>query len=356
MKLIVLPDCQICDKINIDLPLKLINWALKHAYQAELDTGRAEILLLDGLDRAMSEFLEALEPALYDLATDRSGSVLRKMQGMYSNESFLALTIRVGLYHYVAKKLEVESDMVDKKSGRPLLQSAIDESTRLIPPFNVSSRMVDLLFRHGASPNQVYKGCSPWQLILGRPRADPHESEEDRREQLKLMRLFLQNGAFVDMNVYRSISEKFKSEYPRETTELQDILISKGALGHENHPEMIKVSLSIHVEEDLDGPICFLPRAAQSFMDSDAGFGLVGEEMTDSPARGHSPLPAHDVANIYERAVFPLQPFQQVKRAKILGGFNSDFDSDFDSNYDSNFDIMEPLPNRTKPSNSVSPV
>ncbi len=180
------------------------------------------------------------------------------------------MTIRAGLYYYAAEKLEVESDILDKKSGRPLLQSAIEESARLIPPFNVSSRMVDLLFRHGACPNQIYKGFSAWQLILGRPVADPQKSKQERgeqgkieqdkreqktreqdiREQLKLICLFLQNGAFVNTNVYKSILERFErfeSEYPKETKELQNIIVSKGVvLEHENHPEMIKIPPCTH--------------------------------------------------------------------------------------------------------------
>jgi hypothetical protein len=194
---------------------------LKRAYQAELETNRPQVLLLDELNRLMED-------------TNR-----------LNDHKFLALAIRNGLYHYVAHKIERQPDVVHRLPGCPLLEYAVCINNVLLVagPLNLSSKMVDLLMQNGARPNQLYRGKSAWDSVLkilaNHRKPIYRHSFEDAgcnvsSELLQIAQIFIKNGAIINKEIYEKISRTFEREFPGETKRLQDLMVAKGALKEEN--------------------------------------------------------------------------------------------------------------------------
>jgi hypothetical protein len=202
---------------------------IKLAYHAERDTEKADAVALEEIDILMQR------SAAPNWATTRSSDAPKNEQGADPHNVLLLVAIRAGLHCYVAKKLETKPDLVTRANGRPLLQYATYKSTGLISPLHLSSTMVQLLLSHGAAPNRVYNGMSAWQLLLENPyisQASTEASNRDLEEHLKIVRLFLENGAdprqrFSNQNltVKDNISALFQKRFPHKEKELQSLLI-----------------------------------------------------------------------------------------------------------------------------------
>jgi hypothetical protein len=233
------------DRHTVHMLRRFAELALKCAYQAELDTGQAEVLILDELDRMITHHLTLAMPTVYPWVTDVTGKNLLAMPTVYSwvtvatgkkleqdREDFLALAIRLGLCNYVAKKIEEAPDIVTpKRLGRPLLHYAV-KASGLIYDLRISSRMIQLLLGHGACPNRVYEGSSAWELFRKIVWVDTRN--ENRHEYLKIMQIFLQNHADPEQSVPKSalgikglIDYHFREDVPVEAKELQQLLESR---------------------------------------------------------------------------------------------------------------------------------
>jgi hypothetical protein len=144
---------------------KYITKCLEHAYLADEKMNQATSLLLDELGRDILHETHSRLPCCH--SGDRT--LLRDQE--YEHE-FLTIAVSNGLYHYVAQKLEREPDIVRKKTGRPLLLYAVDgvdvdhAVDGRFGKFRQSSKMVDLLLRHGARVKQVYEGDSAREHVL----------------------------------------------------------------------------------------------------------------------------------------------------------------------------------------------
>jgi hypothetical protein len=199
---------------------------LIHAYQAELETSQAEVFLLEKLDRVMKNSKDSPWPL-------RSGPVFLKSNE--SQEDFLPLAIRCGLYHYVAHKLKCQPDVVRTKNGRPLIRYALGDGD-LVGAHRLSSKIVNLLLQNGSCPNQVYGGCSTWHIVRLMYCDDRlrRNTDQERCELLKVVRSFLQNGVVVNWDVYDGLVWSFQRGFPEEIKELQVIMMSMGSLTEEN--------------------------------------------------------------------------------------------------------------------------
>jgi hypothetical protein len=141
---------------------------LKHAYHAELETNRAEALLVDELDRLMTEVTDTYEPIVGPV----DSSIPAKGDGFYDiHDNFLAAAIRSGLYHYVAYRIESQPGILCKTAGRPYLEYAVQErgiGWVFGHQLQLSSKIVHLLLQNGSCPNEIYNRDSAWDSILRR--------------------------------------------------------------------------------------------------------------------------------------------------------------------------------------------
>lgn len=210
---------------------------LRHAYQAEFETNRPQVFLLDELDRRIQG----------------GPGIVRRLFLIPSNYredpaqdyDFLALVVRNGLYHYLAHKIECQPDVIRETSGRPLLQCAI-------PPFigkhQLSSNMVDLLMQNGADPNQIYGGQSAWGCVFRLFADHLFDDAEDSvsSELLKIVQIFIEKGAVVNEEIYQKITIALEAVFPEEAKRLQDLMVAKGALKEENRSKMTMSPLNLN--------------------------------------------------------------------------------------------------------------
>jgi hypothetical protein len=234
---------------------------LKHAYDAELETNRAAVLLLDELDRLVTEVTHTCAPIV------RPGYCLApaKYHGSYGiRDNFLAIAIHTGLYHYVAYRIECQPDIIRKNAGRPFLEYAVlEKPLDQFGALRLSSKMVQLLLQNGSCPNQIYERDSAWDIILrrfanhgsGRRQRGVvplfyKMSDPESPELLQIVRIFIEHGAVVNKDIYEKISRTFKAEFPEETKRLQGIMVAKGALKEENQSTMVRFLLDRKASSD----------------------------------------------------------------------------------------------------------
>jgi hypothetical protein len=118
--------------------------------------------------------------------------------------------------------------------------------------------MVDLLMQNGARPNYLYHGKTAWDSVLqnlGNQRKSIYlPGFEDvgcnvSSELLKIVQIFIENGAIVNEEIYKQISRAFEREFPAETKRLQDLMVAKGALKREN-PSTLKEEARCTLNEE----------------------------------------------------------------------------------------------------------
>jgi len=152
------------------------------------------------------------------------------------------MVIRNGLYHYAAYKIECEPEVMREPAWRPLLRYALDEWS-LSGDLQVSSKMVNLLMQKGA--NQIFGGLSAWeyvlQMLISRSLDDADSNFSS--ELLKILQIFIENGAIVNKEIYEKISRTFERDFPGETKRLQDLMVAKGALKEENQFSTTTITL-----------------------------------------------------------------------------------------------------------------
>ncbi|KAE9366867.1 hypothetical protein N431DRAFT_471897 [Stipitochalara longipes BDJ] len=200
---------------------------LKHAYLAEKETNQAEIFFVDKLAQVMEH------------AFRQSGD----------EDDFLAVATRNGLYYYMAHKIECDPNVVRKKAGRPLLEYAVLQDLELAGKLQLSSKMVAMLLQHGSHPNEIYKRDCAWYSILRRLRNTNCRGDGNRvvirksLEMLKIIQLFVENGAAVHHDTHERITKTFMGRFPEETMRLQALLVAKRALKEKKRSEKKNIPL-----------------------------------------------------------------------------------------------------------------
>lgn len=80
------------------------------------------------------------------------------------HRNLLGLAIRSGLLSYVERKVKADTSFVLREDDAPLLLYAVVFGE--FPPPSWAPKMVDMLLRYGANPNQLWHGGSPQQHAL----------------------------------------------------------------------------------------------------------------------------------------------------------------------------------------------
>jgi hypothetical protein len=79
--------------------------------------------------------------------------------------NFIGLATRHGLLTYVEREVREDRSLVLEQRETPLLfEALIRENDQQLKSW--SPQMADILLRHGANPNQLWRGNSPWQYAL----------------------------------------------------------------------------------------------------------------------------------------------------------------------------------------------
>lgn len=231
-----------------DLTWKLIEQAMTHALQAENSTGKAQVALLDELDRIATQ-VHKRSLSLEDTGTRQQG--LHWSASMHPSnqpclkcpESFLTFAITRGLTFYVREKIGSRIGQLNKVTQQALL----DYATFYHASYDVSKdtvvhlQMLALLLRGGLDPNEDHnedwKASSPWKRILW------HIFQRSQILNMKpepwcldACKLFLMSGADPQACVSgRSVLETLERAFPNlPEAELQAMLAPQQPLAQTN--------------------------------------------------------------------------------------------------------------------------
>jgi len=208
---------------------------LSSAFDAEFEIGKAQVFMLDELDRVCKGLVRDVSPSC-----DWSSDNMNDDPKIHCN-SILSLAIGSGLYLYVTEKLQSEPSLIYNKAGRPLLHYAVQADTGQIKAPRVSEEIIELLLAFGASPNLTYEGVSAWEYVLAAIFRTLGKPDIDISELLvwtRISRLFLLHGANMlqclgnDLNksAYEIITAAFYDRFPEETRDLQRMMIPPGEI------------------------------------------------------------------------------------------------------------------------------
>ncbi|ORY15849.1 hypothetical protein BCR34DRAFT_598123 [Clohesyomyces aquaticus] len=178
----------------------IVNAVIHFAMKSEATTGKAQVAILDELDRVMSIYHE---DALKDLSSAQKEEMLLPVEHeswcdtlmedyqrpVPWHDTFLAFSIRHGLVFYVQAKIQANGGALPNKKGRPLL----DYAGRPVPSDRhwhaaINPDIVKCLLEHGADPNEKFNGFSPWQNALYNP-------TDDFSRWIRILNLLVQHGA-----------------------------------------------------------------------------------------------------------------------------------------------------------------
>ncbi|KAF4632431.1 hypothetical protein G7Y89_g5697 [Cudoniella acicularis] len=171
----------------------LVHGAMHFARLTERSTRESQTTLLDQLDRALKFHIDVIFPSVYDFSrivlmeegldiqpfTPFSEMVPYK-ESHWSDlipyyafrrcpfhTCFLSFAIQHGLLLYVQSKLAgTHHQELPSKAGRPFLDYPLYVDDDRPGRDFTSTDMVETLLNHGANPNEIFNGRTPWQNVL----------------------------------------------------------------------------------------------------------------------------------------------------------------------------------------------
>jgi hypothetical protein len=214
---------------------RAIDEAFHYARKGEEETGRAPSKLLEELNRVGNYLLFGDIPSHIGKLHSYHVVHLHKLwqrhglewAGLVSyqncprppswDDTLASLCAERGLVRYVSELLDEGLSMHQGPSGRPLLDFVVQDKPRYFndgidPPSRIA--MCAMLLERGANPNEMFKGRTVWENVLGYVRhevptsfleATPPESLEDVVSKrglffpvsfwVEILRLFIRHGA-----------------------------------------------------------------------------------------------------------------------------------------------------------------
>ena len=208
------------------------NWMVKgfmfHASELEIQTGRAEVALIDEFDRTICVHASKMKShwTNYEYKSFEG-------YGEGGQKTFLALAIQENLHLYVTEKLVSQPDTLVRKCGRPLLDYTLRRSFHSYSSERfrgaVNPDMVRLLLDHGADPNQevsTVDGRTVWDLFLGECyshyTAVSTDDMESRGSVFQIMRMMILQGA--DPNLKCKVRKR-STTFALSVSEILDIIV-----------------------------------------------------------------------------------------------------------------------------------
>jgi hypothetical protein len=145
---------------------RCVSLGLENARKAELSKNDSYVPLLDQLDLVMDLLLEGMSH-IYP------GHWARYYQAVEAGEerpfswedNTQALAVEYGLCAYLDYKFKQSYRNPCSKPGRPLLDYAVSEDPQG-QRYGISADVVNILLRHGASPNERWHSTTPWENAL----------------------------------------------------------------------------------------------------------------------------------------------------------------------------------------------
>jgi hypothetical protein len=252
---------------------RLLEWwpyivpAMTHARFAAETSSTIVSKLVNKLNETLSElYVVRKEVAGDDWARNAFGSYEERRKTVIY-EPFLSLAVKFGIFQYV--KNELGSKRIVRHEGKPLLSYAVEFLVnRRYTLYPLSSpELVQLLFEHGADPNQSYKGftsveSTPWLDVLiylregdRRGWIERHDvSDEGLGRWLEILDLFLKNGADPNALILKSkwdpaasaldvismITEKYEQ---KGVLDFRDRLVQQGSVLRAKSMETVEFSV-----------------------------------------------------------------------------------------------------------------
>lgn len=224
-----------------DSTWRLIDQAMSHALKAENSSGKAQVALLDELDRIAAQ-IENRSSSRQTAETQRQdlhwSALMHPRDQACSKcpESFLTFAITRGLTLYVRAKIGNCIRLFNDTSKRNLLEYATfyAPSRRVGKETVVHLQMLALLLKGGVDPNENFDPGSPWTNILS------HILQRAKTPNVKLepwcldtCKLFLMYGADPHVCISGlSVLEIFETAFPKlPEAEMQVIFVPPTSLG-----------------------------------------------------------------------------------------------------------------------------
>ena len=174
-----------------------------------------------------------------------------------SCSSFISFAIEYGIASYVRSKVYQDPRIIRRKRGRPLLDYGVTPNPAIS---NIPHRpdLVNLLSEYGASPNEEFRGTTPWKSALYHlAMQNLHkimETDEDTEnvttinlsDWVDIITLLVKNGAepniMISVKYSREIQPElsainiimhaFGRQFPIQATEIRRMLVSRRAKHH----------------------------------------------------------------------------------------------------------------------------
>lgn len=148
--------------------LRIVRRSLIYARQSNQLTRSSNLLLLDELDKSVlyhwmsvPRFSQGIDQRTTGLhwADDRN----HRPAAEDTHDNFISLTVEYGLTEYVREKLTQDHQVLQKKSGRPLLHYLVGNGDCRQPEVE----MAKVLLQHGADPTLRYHGSCMMDYAFG---------------------------------------------------------------------------------------------------------------------------------------------------------------------------------------------
>jgi hypothetical protein len=189
---------------------------MSYARDIEVSEERAEVSLLDEVDRVQSIFSKS-----------KLQNLLRDTKELKTSEKFMTLATQAGLHLYVAQKLSGKPAFLSRPKQEPLLSVALQGMPVLLPQtsgerqepgaYHTDLNMIRIVLEGGADPNIKLFQTSPgttsrftiWETFLRH--CVEHRSEYSRthpKELYEITSLLIRNGADPDLSCETHITER----------------------------------------------------------------------------------------------------------------------------------------------------
>jgi hypothetical protein len=214
------------DSSSLNLMFVLADELMYHAWQferghipsADYSSQIAmEVELLDELDHVLVKHTEPLRRVKGN-KSDHWTNYRDLPKGLfdeYHHKTFLASAIQFKLVHYVRQKLKSHPKALQRKDGRPLLDSALRPN--MVTPLQLQHldatpdiSMVRLLLESGANPNQsiyIYGRETIWGLFLQQCYNTPIRGSPQQSNMCELLHVLIEGGADPNISVKNSIAK-----------------------------------------------------------------------------------------------------------------------------------------------------